>query len=89
MDLIDELLAQGSLSKPLSAFYLALLSVDSPKMERLWGLWKADLPDLDREDCLEDSTKLLIFSQDELIHIKFLNRVYYAQNLPSGVTRMP
>lgn len=62
MDPIEELLDQVSLLKPLSALYLAFLSVDSPGMERLWVMWKADLFALDREDCLEDSTKLLISS---------------------------
>lgn len=42
---IEELIAQQSLLKTLPALYLALLSVASSKMEQLWGLWKADLPD--------------------------------------------
>lgn len=69
-----------SLAKPLSALYLDLISVDSPKMEHLWAQWRADLPDLDIEDwkgCLEDSVKLLISTRDKLIQIHFLHRVYY------------
>lgn len=49
-----------------------MLSVGSPKMERLWKTSKADLSDLDREDwedCFEDSTKLLDI-WDKLIQTK-------------------
>lgn len=49
MDPIKELLAQDSLAKHLSALHFSLLSIDSPKMERLWEQWRADLPDLNRE----------------------------------------
>lgn len=66
MDPIEKLLAQDSLLKPLSALYLDLLSVDSPKMDHLWDRWKADIPNLDSEnweDCLGDSAKLLISSR--------------------------
>lgn len=80
VDPIEELQAQESLSKPLSALYFYLLSADSPRMTTLWDKWKNDIPNLDREDwkdCLGDSAKLLISSQDRLIQIKFIHRVYY------------
>lgn len=35
-DPIEHFLAQESLTESLSALYLALLSVQSPKMDRLW-----------------------------------------------------
>lgn len=50
MDPIEELLAQDSQLKPLSALYFYLLSVDSPKMDNLWDRWKTDISDLHRED---------------------------------------
>lgn len=80
MDPIEELLAQESLTKPLSSLYLSLLSLESPKMERLWEAWKADIPSLEREDwedCFEDSSKLVISSRDKLMQIKFLHRINY------------
>lgn len=47
MEPIGELLAQYHLFKPLSALYFDLLGVDSPKMDRLWERWKADIQYLD------------------------------------------
>lgn len=79
-DTIEELLVQKSLSKPLSTLYLALLKVDSPKMEALWEKWRVDIPSLDREtweDCLENRSKLVISSRDKLIQTEFLHRIYY------------
>lgn len=78
-DPIEELLAQESLDKPLS-LYLALLRVDSPKMEALWEKWQMDIPTLDRETWekyFEDSAKLVISSRDKLLQAKFLHRIYY------------
>lgn len=75
---IEELLAQESLSKPLSAVYFDLLSAVFPRMTRLWDKWKTEIPDLfrkDLEDCLNDSGKLFISSRD--IQNKFIHRVYY------------
>lgn len=74
---IEKLLAQELLSKPLSALYLVLLSVD-PKMERLWDLWKADLPKpwLGGLSWRYQGTKLLISSREKLIQIKFLQRLH-------------
>lgn len=66
MDPIEELLAQEQLLKPLSAPYLALLRVESPKMDRLWDKWKTDFPNFDRKDCLEDNTRLLITSKKKV-----------------------
>lgn len=80
MDPIEEHLAQGSLPKPLSSLYLALLSLDTSKMDSSWEAWKEDIPSLDREnweDCFESSSKLVISSRDKLIQTKFLHRVYY------------
>lgn len=79
MDPIEEYVAQESLSKPLFSLYLDLLSLDSPRMDRLWEGWRADLPDLDKEnweDCFLDSTRLMISSRDRLIQTKFLHSVY-------------
>lgn len=87
MDPIEELLAQEQLQKPLSALYLDLLRIDSTKVDRLWDQRKTDIPDLDREDlddCMADSTALLISSKEGLIQVKFLHRVYYT---PRGSTR--
>lgn len=50
MDPIEKLLAQESLTKSLSTLYLALLSMNLPRWKTLWEKWKANLPDLDRED---------------------------------------
>lgn len=78
MDPVEELLAQEKLQKLLSALYLDLLRRDSTKIDRLWDKWKMDIPNLDREDwddCLADSTSLLISSKERLIQVKFLHRV--------------
>ena len=80
MDPIEGLLAQERLQKPLSALYLDLLKKDFTRVDRLWDQWKADIPGLDREDwddCLADSTALLISTRERLIQVKFLHRVYY------------
>lgn len=80
MDPIEELLAQESLSKPLSSLYFSLLSLESPKLERLWEAWNNDIPTLEREDwnkCFEDSLGLVISSRDKFIQTKFLHRVNY------------
>lgn len=45
-DAIEELLAQESLDKPLSTLYLALLRVDSPKMDALWEKMKDQYSEL-------------------------------------------
>lgn len=81
-DKIEGLLAQESLTKPSSALYVTLLRVKSPKMDRLWEQWQADIPTLDREACFEDSSKLVIASRDKLIQTKFLHSVFLTpQNL--------
>lgn len=70
MDPIEGRPALEWLSKPLSTLYIDLLSCNSPRMERLWEKWKADMPDLDREDwddCLGESAQTLISSRDRLI----------------------
>lgn len=49
-------------------------------MDKLWDMWKIDIPASDREnwaDCLEQGPKLVISSGDKLIQIKFLHRVYF------------
>lgn len=46
MNPIEELLTQESLPKPLCSLYLALLSLNSPKMERLWEALKEPIPSL-------------------------------------------
>lgn len=79
-DLIEELLAPGDLTKPLSTLCGALLGTDSPKLERLWDTWHRDITLLNREgweDCLEYGPKLVISSNDKLIQVKFLPRIYY------------
>lgn len=80
LDLVEMVLSQDGLRKPLSALYGTLLKTDSPKVEKLWALWKADIPTLDREhwdDALEQNSKLVISSKDKLIQTKLLHRVYY------------
>lgn len=67
MNPIEERLAQESQTKPCSSLYLALLSLDSPKMERLWEAWKVDIFSLDREDwedCFKNVSKLVISSRE-------------------------
>lgn len=69
LDHVEELLSLDALDKPLSALYRTLPITDSPKIERLWDLWKEDIPSLDREDCedcLEQCPKL-VSSRDKLI----------------------
>lgn len=73
-DVVEELLAQESLHKPLSALYLTLLRTDSPKMEALWDKWRTDIPTLDKEtweEWFENSSQLVISSRDKLIQSKF------------------
>lgn len=80
MDPIEELLAQESLSKPLSSLYMSLLSLDSPRLESLWEAWRTDIPTLEREDwndCFEDGFGLVISSRNKVIQAKLLHRVYY------------
>lgn len=43
-DPIEELLAPGDLTKPLSTLYSALLGNESPKIERLWETWTVTYP---------------------------------------------
>lgn len=45
-DSVKALPTHSVLCKPLSALYAALLCINSPKVERLWDLWKADIPAL-------------------------------------------
>lgn len=78
-DVVEDLLAQETLSKPLSALYFILIKKDSPKMEVLWSRWGADIPTLDRESCeerFEESFKLVISSRDKLVQAKFFHRTY-------------
>lgn len=80
LDPVEDLLFCSELEKPLSALYGTLLTTDSPKMDRLWKVWKMDIPALDKEDwvdCLEQGPKLVISAGDKLIQIKFLHRVYF------------
>lgn len=88
LDPFEELLSQEDLEKPFSALYGALLIIDAPKIERLWDLWKQDIPSLDKEDwedCLNQCPKLVISSRDKLMQTTFstlsiLSEV--AQNVP-------
>lgn len=53
---VEELMSQSGLEKPLSALYGTLLASDSLKIDKLWDLWKQDIPSLDKEDwedCLD------------------------------------
>lgn len=80
LDSVEMVLSQEGLRKLLSALYGTLLRTDSLKIEKLWSLWKEDVPSLDREDwedSLERSPKLVISSRDNLIQTKLLHRVYY------------
>lgn len=66
--LLQELLAPGGLDKPFSALYGVLLGVNSPKVDRLWEIWKINIPSLNKEDwedCLERGLKLVISSRDK------------------------
>lgn len=75
INLIVEFLSQDPISKHLYALYLALLSVESPKMDRLWEGRRVDIPTLDREsrmECFEYNFKLVISSRNKLIQTKFL-----------------
>lgn len=79
-DPVEDLLSCSDLKKALSALYGTLLNTDSPKMDRLWRLWKRDIPTLEREDwdkCLESGPRLVVAAGDKLTQIKFLHRVYF------------
>lgn len=85
---IEDLLAQESLSKLLSALYLALLSVQSSKMDSLWKQWHADIHALDREtweECFEDSYRMVIASKDQLTQTKFL-RAFHAADIAQNLS---
>lgn len=68
-DPIEVILAQETLKKTLSTLYLALLGVDSPKMNALWEKCQTDIPSLDREaweECFEAGSRLVVSSRDKL-----------------------
>lgn len=72
-DQIEGLLTLIDLEKTLFTLYGALLTADSPKLEKLFEYWQKDIPSLDREDwedCLKQGPKPLISYKDKLIQDK-------------------